>query len=161
MENITEMKEKEKRKKNLVLFNIPENKKEEASESIKEDQRKCDELFQDILGVKDAEIYQIIRLGRTKPSRTGDRPRPVLVEMNEVGVKWALVKKSKELKDNDNSAIKEVIITPDLTRKEREENDKLREELKKRRSEGGQWIIRKGRVVRLHSSRGDAAEDRE
>ena len=47
--------------------------------------------------------------------------------------------------------LKQVIVAPDLTRKEREKNDKLREELKHRRQTGGRWIIRKGKVIKLHN----------
>ena len=37
----------------------------------------------------------------------------------------------------------------DLTKKEREESAKLREELKNKRKEGGRWIIKKGKIVKL------------
>ncbi|KAK3876630.1 hypothetical protein Pcinc_018603 [Petrolisthes cinctipes] len=148
-ENLEEMQEKEKRKKNIVMFNVPESEKEPASkEEETEDRGICESIFQDMLKVKDAKIESSFHLGR----RSNDKIRPLVIQLNEVGVKWALVAKSRELYRNEDEMIKKIIIAPDLTKKEREENYKLQEELGKRREQRGQWIIKKGRVVRKHGT---------
>lgn len=60
------------------------------------------------------------------------------------------MKCSKNLRNPSCAGIKQVIIVPALTRKEREENNKLREELKLRRQAEGKWVIRKGKIIKFH-----------
>ena len=60
-----------------------------------------------------------------------------------------MIKRSKELKELDNPDIKNIFIAPDLTKKEREEQYKLKEELREKRDEGGKWIIKKDKAVKL------------
>ena len=153
VEHLGEIQEKEKKKKNIIIFNIPESKKAEIGDRVSDDKKKCEEVFQGALRIRDAKIERIFRIGRENNGKI----RPVIVELSEVETKWELIKRSKCLKDEDNPEMKQVIIAPDLTRKEREENDKLREELKQRRQNGGRWIIRKGKVIKLHN--GDEERD--
>ena len=40
-------------------------------------------------------------------------------------------------------------MAADMTRKEREENATLREELKQRRERGGKWITRKNKITQV------------
>ncbi|KAK3892244.1 hypothetical protein Pcinc_003865 [Petrolisthes cinctipes] len=128
-----------------------ESRKTEISEITYEDRERCEEIFQGKLGVKDAKIQRIFRIGRI----TTGKVRPVIMEMNEVGIKWELVKRSKKLKNDDDKVTQKIIIAPDLTKREREENDRLREELRHKRQNGGQWNIRKGKVVRMHEVVGE------
>ncbi|KAK3886243.1 hypothetical protein Pcinc_009597 [Petrolisthes cinctipes] len=151
MENLEEEREREKKRNNIIMFNVPESRKTEISEITYEDRERCEEIFQGKLGVKDAKIQRIFRIGRI----TTGKVRPVIMEMNEVGIKWELVKRSKKLKNNDDQVTQKIIIAPDLTKREREENDRLREELRHKRQNGGQWIIRKGKVVRMHEVVGE------
>ncbi|KAK3879156.1 hypothetical protein Pcinc_016250 [Petrolisthes cinctipes] len=151
MENLEEEREREKKRNNIIMFNVPESRKTEISEITYEDRERCEEIFQGKLGVKDAKIQRIFRIGRI----TTGKVRPVIMEMNEVGIKWELVKRSKKLKNNDDQVTQIIIIAPDLTKREREENDRLREELRHKRQNGGQWIIRKGKVVRMHEVVGE------
>ncbi|MPC77788.1 hypothetical protein E2C01_072255 [Portunus trituberculatus] len=144
-EHMGEIQEKEK-KKNIIVFNVPESKKKETRERVADDVKKCEEVFPEALEVRDAKIERIYRIGKGN----NDKARPIIVELNEAEAKWKLVKRAKNLKNASHARIKQVIIAPDLTRKEREENDKLREELKLRRQAGGKWIIRKGKVIKLH-----------
>ncbi|KAK4327621.1 hypothetical protein Pmani_001925 [Petrolisthes manimaculis] len=144
-ENIEEMQNRESRKKNLIVFNVQESKKKEGEERQSEDKEVCEHIFQEVLGVRDAMIENVHRMGRFD----NNKDRPMIVTMNEVGVKWAIVKKCRDLQEVENPDIKKVIIGVDQTRKEREESAILREELKKKRSQGGKWIIRKGKIIKL------------
>lgn len=145
VENMVEIQEKERRKKNIVMFNVPEEKRGQDKQNEDGIKAICESIFHDVLRVRDAIIGNIFRIGKENEGRV----RPLVVELNDVGVKWALVSKSKELGQNEGSTIKHIIIAPDLTRKEREENVELEEELREKRAQGGRWIIRKGRIVRL------------
>ena len=85
-----------------------------------------EKIFQDALKVKDARVEKVIRLGRGVERKD----TPVIVCMNELGAKWEVIKRSKELKELDNPYIKNIFIAPDLTKKESEKQYKLKEELR-------------------------------
>ena len=59
------------------------------------------------------------------------------------------MRKAKNLKNTGNEAMKQAIIVPDLTKKEREKDKELRQELKEKREAGEEgWYIRKGQLCR-------------
>ena len=64
-------------------------------------------------------------------------------------MKWNTLKKIKLLKEVNDSKYKNIRMAADLTRKEREENARLREELKQKRERGGKWIIRRNRIIQV------------
>ena len=83
------------------MFDVTESKSQGPKEREEEDRKLCEEVFQNILQVKDAKGEKIIRLGKPD-SRI---KRAVVVEVNEVGVKWGLIKRSRDLKDKKTQNI--------------------------------------------------------
>ena len=143
-EYLEEMHDKESRRKNVVLFNVPESTKKETEERECEDKEVCEYVFREGLEVREAKIEKVVRMGNPM----SNKKRPMIVTLTEERVKWELVKRSKRLKSADDGNLTDLIIGPDMTKKEREENARLREELKNKREQGGSWTIRKGKVVR-------------
>jgi len=87
----------------------------------------------------------------TKAFRVGkpvqDKPRLLIVGLENVEVKIDVLKLAPQLRTTEEW--KDVFITPDLTWKEREEGRKLREELRRRTSEGEHnLMIQRGRIVK-------------
>ena len=76
--------------------------------------------------MEDADIEKIYRLGR----RYSEKDRPLIVGLKGEYEKWEIIKKSKDLREATDQRYKKVRIGVDMTRKEREENAKLREEEK-------------------------------
>ena len=63
------------------------------------------------------------------------------------------MKKSKYLRDEEDQLCKKIRISVDLTRKEREVQKKLKEELdKKKREYGGNWKIKYGKIIRFRDN---------
>lgn len=83
------------------------------------------------------------------------KKRALKVKINEEYLKWVILKKAKNLKEDDNESIKNIIIAPDMTKMEREENNALIMELRERKKEGGRWTIRNKTVVKIGESRQD------
>lgn len=140
MQEQVEQLEKERRKKNLIMFNLKESVKSDPNERYKEDERMCHELFSK-LGIVDLEIEIVVRLGK----RILDRARPLLVKLNQVNDIRSIMQAKSKLKQLDGFG--NVYIERDLTKAEREENKTLRRELYKRRDEGKAWFIIRGRKV--------------
>lgn len=81
------------------------------------------------------------RLGKTNKNGS----RILLVKCSSTELKWDLLKRSKNLKSIDT--LKKVYISEDLTKMQQTREKALRVELKRKRDEGGNYVIRKGQVV--------------
>ena len=136
---------------------MPEHQADEAAdqnESLARDKEKCEDVIIRHLGVTEAEIVQTGRIGIRNRNEERPNPRPIRVKLSEVKMKWKIVGKAKELKESRIPAIRKVGIAPDMTRKEREENELLRAELKSRRDAGEEDIkIFKGKIVKVTQRR--------
>ena len=82
------------------------------------------------------------RLGKTK---TANKVRPILIKFTDKTSKFSLLKKWKELKEINLWA------QPDMTKKQKEDNQRLVGELKRRREEGENVVISKGKIIERSS----------
>lgn len=145
MTKIEEM-EREKRKKNVVLFNMVESEAENPQNRYREDEEKCLTMFAEELEIQDLKIEKLIRLGKKQEGRN----RPLLVKLGAEEERKNILKEASKLRHSEN--FRRVYINRDLTQTEREQEGKLREELRTRRSEeGSHYIIRRGKVIRLEN----------
>ena len=122
-----EIQEMEARRRNLVIHGL-----QEAPEAIRVnrermewDKNLCGELFQ-VMGarVKKEELRFCRRIGER-----GNMPRPVVIGVEEDREKAHLLKMARELK---GTKYENVSIVPDLTRKQRQQEARLREEAESR-----------------------------
>ncbi|MEW8545309.1 MAG: hypothetical protein AB2693_17445 [Candidatus Thiodiazotropha sp.] len=148
--------EREERKCNVIMHNIPEpttdNKKREEEEKIRDifAAIKCDEIVP----------KSLVRLGRP----VNGRNRLVKLTLESVSCKHKLLGSTKYLraKNGDGNVThgwSNVFITPDLTKEERDKNKKLREELKKRKEDekNEDLIIYRGVIVDRKGIKGGGA----
>ena len=75
---LDEVKEKEKRKPNIIVVNLPESLERTPKERKREDEERVSELIGKVPDVARSEIGDPIRLG---PIRIGKNPRPTLFRM--------------------------------------------------------------------------------
>ena len=136
-------KEKEDRKNNIILFNIPEH--EDSERGNKWDRRSaanvCDFVVPDI----NHEI-KIERLGvRRKPTPDipSPKPRPIKVFLKDSNVRDRILKNARRLK---NSAHQHVGISADKTKQERDRDYLTRNEFKKRKSDGEDIVLYRGEI---------------
>ena len=78
-EAINEYMDRQRRRCNLIIRNVPESSKQEKSKQSNEDTAKISELFQKEFGIERTQIKKITRLGR----RVQDQARLILVTVNE------------------------------------------------------------------------------
>ena len=148
--------DKERRRDNIVMYNVPEVQQQEPGNIERDDTQHCEDIIRNKLRVEDCNIMQVVRLGR----RVENKTRPMLVKLGDEQQKWKVVGSSKFLKNDPNIIYKKVRIAPDMTRKEREENWNLREELRRRRDAGEQgWYIKRGKLLRGRHEQGDTREN--
>ena len=125
---IAEEKEREDRKNNLIFFNIPESwRGDDNSKQLVNNVCAdiCPELKDDL------EVAEYTRLGKNKPAKITDKPRPVKVTLKSEAPKKVILSRAKALKTHHHSGFQKVVIVPDKTLAERERDKALYLELKK------------------------------
>ena len=155
---LQEMEEAEERKRracNVVLYNIPESKSEVTDERIEADANWCMEMCTETLEVEvgKEDIDSIIRLGK-KPETEQGKPRPILLKLKKEKTKWEILTNAKKLRNANSQVMKKVGIAKDMTKKEMEENSKLRKDLKERQDRGEKgWKIKNGKLIKAEIER--------
>ncbi|KAG0729849.1 hypothetical protein GWK47_029494 [Chionoecetes opilio] len=124
-ENLEEREDKERRRKNVMMFNVEESEKEDVKEREKDDKELCEYVFKEALGVEGAEVVKVYRLG----TKSRGRERPMVACLSDVYVKWDIIKRSKELRNAQEDKINKIGLAVDKTKREREEDALLKEKL--------------------------------
>ena len=127
----------EKRKNQLILFNIKESDKDEAEGRKAEDTNKVNRILEFMNAL--SEYVVITRMGPK-----GVTPRPVKIMLKNQADQTKILKAAKNLKGT------EIYINKDMTPLEQAEHNKLVMELKRRREDvqlNEQWVIRWNRVI--------------
>ena len=137
---LTEAMERDKRKNNLVIMGLKENMDEQETKKCIED------VFATIM---DKEMTRFEAKGRI--GKIGTKCRPVRVEIEDYVYRRNLMKKANNLKDNKN--YEKIFVSPDLTRKQQEEDKTLRDKLKEYRNAGIEGVkINRGCIIRMDGS---------
>ena len=136
---LEEAKEKEKRKHNIIVVNLPESLERTPEERKREDEERVRELIGKVTDVPRGEIGDPIRLG---PIRIGQNPRPRLLRM---------VVRTEEAKNKImrnvyalNEGVpfdKRVYINHDNTPHEREKYRELKTEMQRRMENGERDLV--------------------
>ena len=142
---VDEYVEREKRKNNLIIHNLPEPTDVSSNEQrAVKDTKTISDLFHTEFNLANAKIQRVTRLGAIRPNSS--RPRLLLVEMGDISIKRSILKQATKLRKS--SKWSDIYISPDLTPKEHSHNKKLRDELKMRKDAGEKDLcIKRGKIV--------------
>ena len=144
---VDEYRDMERRKWNLIVFNVPEPQCIEFSERKAKDREMFDALVEDI-GAGPVDVIDVVRLG----AKSSNKLRPLRVQFNNLGHRKSVLANAKKLRDSSSDVFKGIYINPDLSVKDRQEQRKLRAELNRRKENGETNIfIRRGRIVKQRS----------
>ena len=149
-----EIEDRLRRKKNLIVFKLTEDQNKTVDENKAEDLTSVEKILEET-GVK-ANPKDIRRLGKPK---TDGKSRPLRIifenEKERDETMFAIIKISKEKKDDDRLC-SHLSVRKDLTKAEREVEDKLFAELKRRREESqasgddkANWVRRRGKIMNI------------
>lgn len=144
--------DKERRKCNVVVHNLPEDPSQEHVERTKRDIQKFSEILRHELKLN-VKVTRAFRAGKVQPGKH----RLLIVSLDSVEAKIELLKLARQLRTSDNWS--NLYISPDLPFKEREVNRKLREELKARKNAGETNLyIWKGKIVKGQDKAGSGSQ---
>ena len=141
-EAMGEEKEKEWRRKNVIIFNLPETREKGASEKV-EDGKSVDDVMKEI-GVEVGE-YETVRLGAPDDKR--EKPRPIKMTVKIAEKRDEILRKARNLKDSEEYRRMRVGISADKTLEERKKDKALTDEKKRRTEQGEDVIIFRGEVM--------------
>ena len=154
-DQMEELEDRLRRKKNLIVFRLNEDQNKTADENKADDLTSVEKILKET-GVK-TKPKDIRRLGQAK--RDGkDRPLRIIFESEKERdeTMFAIIKISKERKEEDDRLCSRISVRKDLTKIEREEENKIFIELKKRREESkasgddkANWVRRRGKIMNI------------
>jgi hypothetical protein len=139
--HLAEAMERDKRKSNLVIMGM----KEEMGE------QEANQFITTMLSkLLDGEKVAFENKGRV--GKEGDKCRPVRVTIEETTCRRGIMKKAMKLKEERE--YEKIFISPDLTRKQQEEDKKLRDKVKELRGQGMTGLkINRGCVVKMEGNK--------
>ena len=150
-EHLDEMKEKEEKKLNIMLFNLKESTKTEVIEEASEDLISVKQVLQHINSdlkesvIDKLSIQNIKRLGRKPEASQDGKTRPVKVTLPDESTKYKFLRKSHKLKDYQPNP--KIGIKLDLTKQQLFEEKELRKELQRRREQKEDVMIFRNKVI--------------
>ena len=131
---------REKRKLNLCIHNFPESSNAEI------DKNELINLLATQMNLSDVtlgrELLSLRRLGAPR-----ETPRSIIVTFKESPMRREILQNAYKLKNYLTPLGRKVIILPDMTPKQQEENKKVNTELRRRREEGENVSIKHGKIV--------------
>ena len=137
---LDEFENRDRRKTNLIISGLPEREDMNADERKQLDLSTVNSLFSALDGFTNDVVS-----GMINPSR----PRLLKVICVDTESKRRILSKSKDLRNMQQ--YKNIYVNPDLTPLQQAQNKQLREELHRRRSQGENVMIRRGKVVQKTS----------
>jgi len=149
-ENVAELREHERRKNNIIVFNIEESSKDDGEERKQDDKAAVhDILFE--LNIA-TELSKPVRLGLKRDGSS--YPRPMRITVEDETMKWNVLKEAKNLRNAREEALKKVYMKKDMTPLEQKKDAELQKQLLEKRKQAeeaqdqSKWTIRRGRIVR-------------
>lgn len=131
-EIINEINDRNNRKQNIVLFNVPEPISQNADERKEHDRTTTLSILRSLPTDVDLEGVQINRVGRFVPN--AGRHRPIKVRLNGVRDVHNLIKNARNLKSSNE--FKHIHISMDKTKRQNEYYKKVKAELDLRAANG-------------------------
>ena len=140
---LNENKEKERRRLNVILHQLPESTAENSQTRKNDDMLAASKIFNEVLSIS-SKVTNAIRLGQK-----GAKPRLLKITLDSERSKALILKNCTKLRSSDiPEYLKSVYITPDLTPNERENNKALRSKLNELNKDGRIYRIKNGKIVR-------------
>ena len=115
---------REKKKKNVIVFGVPESKSSMVEEHRSDDNKAIQQIFTEI-GVKDKGVVSYRRF-----KKTSDRVPPIFIMTQDVKSQLEMLAAAKKLRNSPSHS--RVYLNADMTETERREDRNLREIRKSR-----------------------------
>ena len=126
---LKEVEERKSREANLVFYGIPEGAGERAEVRREEDEKRVNLGLQEIGMISGYEVKFSRRIGEKLERHEA---RPLLVGFESVQTSEAILERANRLSRSTHEGLREVTIVPDLTMKQRKDEQEKIVEVKKK-----------------------------
>ena len=137
-EVLQEVEQRELRRNNIMIYGLSEESEGSLAERTKLDETLVEDIFKEIGA--NVPVEKIYRLGKINDSKC----RPLKVKLPHQSFKGEIFRGAKELRNS--SRFKNIYIRNDLTKLQQQEDFERRKELRRRRENGEDVIIRNGEI---------------
>ena len=139
---LNEISEQERRKSNLCVFGLTQVDGTNDADLFFD---VCESNLNISRNDMTDQIENITRIGKPHTNR----PRPCIIRFRSFNLRNKILRAAPNLKNFNelNRPLRPIIITPDLTKLQQEERSKLNAELKRRRQQDEDVIVRGGRII--------------
>ena len=148
-------KEKERRRPNAILVNVPESSNPDIEQREVDDKEAVLKVLEEVMDEKVApsEIENPIRLGERKIGKDS-KPRVMKITIANELFRKKLFGKTKNFNAREGDPKKKIYVNPDRTPKEREAYNKLKAELKERQKVDPDLCIFRMQIVKKKKEEG-------
>lgn len=157
-DTLEEEKRREDKENSLIMYGVLETE-EEKEDQMREDFLTVRKLYTNKVDIQMRDLINITRLG--KEEEKNDKIRPIKMTFVSRERRLEILRNNKNLRlegenyqvcssefcDNQGSKHTHIYVSPDKTKQQRDEEKKLREELKRRKPEEPNLIIRNGKLI--------------
>ena len=152
---LDEYTDRERRKANIVIHNLPESTEEQRTDKLYDDTKRVNDLIQEGVDVPGVKVTRLIRLGGRGQNQQ-DKPRLILATLDCPDRRRAILATARMLRHTEEWS--NIYISPDVTPAERQKDKKLRDELKVRRDAGEPNLIIRGDMLVTRSTRNEQSQ---
>ena len=143
-----DQREKEEKKNNIILFNVPETENREPIEGVRDDADLVREILTHVspdISFNTLDAASITRLGALREENA--RPRPIKVKLTYIDHKFKLLKACRNL--TDYKRFSKIGLSKDKTKFEMIEDKRLKDEVEKRKRDdpNADPVIFRGKVM--------------
>ena len=150
-----EDREREKRRLNLCIRNLPEVETDEQSSDL----AMVKDFLTENLEIQRGEIAEGLQSVKRLGERQDSKARVLIASCKTSSIRRKILQNSRKLKDFRTAENKKVFIVPDMTKTQMETDKKLNDELWSLRREGVKAIIRRGRIVVLDEQSNEISQE--
>ena len=154
---INERADIERRKLNLLIYNLPEAESDnttawDTNEERDNDSTAISKIFETELNINmTSKIIGVNRLGgKKRATKVGEtvRPRALKITFSYIMTKREVLKRSKDLRNSQDKIAMNIFVNPDLTEFQRAKDKELREKMwELREKHNRNVIVRRGEIV--------------
>lgn len=137
---LTEVKDRENREPNMVMFKVPESDNEKAEERLMEDTNMVLKVCQEICEseLQEQDIKKVVRLGKKEEGKT----RPILICLRDKELKRPIFRNLSKLSEAEEP-FKNIRVIHDTTPLERKEAKNLLTQAKEKTQQSeGKWFYK-------------------
>ena len=143
-----ELEDRNRRAYNVIIHNVPESKEEEGLKRKESDSTQVEAVFNQVGVSNEIKVEQLFRLGKRREENAGSRP--LLVKLGSHAERELVIKKAYLCRNFVlEEGVKQVAISADRSKAEREERKNLLIQLQERLRGGEKdLVLRNNRIVK-------------